>query len=48
VDVVVIATPFDVTRVIRIDKPFVRVEYELEELGEPSLTAVITDFVRQW
>jgi len=45
VDVVMIATPFDITRVMRIDKPFVRVRYELEELGEPSLTAVITDFL---
>ncbi len=45
VDVVIIATPFDITRVIRIDKPFVRVRYEVEELGEPSLTTVITDFL---
>jgi predicted GTPase len=48
VDVVMIATPFDITQVIRIDKPFVRVRYELEELDEPSLTTVITDFLRQW
>ncbi len=48
VDVVVIATPFDITEVIRIDKPFVRVRYELEELGEPSLTTAITEFSRQW
>jgi predicted GTPase len=48
VDVVMIATPFDITRVIRVDKPFVRVRYEVEELGEPSLTTVVTDFLRQW
>ena len=47
VDVVMIATPFDITRVIRIDKPFVRVRYEVEELGEPSLTTVVTDFLSQ-
>jgi len=45
VDVVMIATPFDITRVIRIDKPVVRVRYEVEELGEPSLTTVVTDFL---
>jgi Predicted GTPase len=44
-DVVVIATPFDLTRVIRIDKPVVRVRYESEELGEPSLTTVVTRFL---
>lgn len=48
VDVVMIATPFDITRVIRIDKPVVRVRYEVEELGEPSLTTVITDFLGRW
>ena len=48
VDVVMIATPFDITRVIRIDKPVVRVRYEVEELGEPSLTTVVTDFLRRW
>ncbi len=48
VDVVMIATPFDITRVIRVDKPFVRVRYEVEELGEPSLSTVVTDFLRQW
>ena len=48
VDVVMIATPFDITRVMRVDKPIVRVRYEVEELGEPSLTTVVTDFLRQW
>jgi predicted GTPase len=34
VDVVVIATPVDLARVARIDKPAVRVRYELEEVGD--------------
>ncbi len=44
-DVAVIATPFDVRRVIQVDKPMVRVTYELEETGEPSLTTIVDEFL---
>jgi predicted GTPase len=44
-DVVLIATPIDLRRVVPIDKPAVRVRYELQEIGEPDLAAVIRDFV---
>jgi predicted GTPase len=40
-DVVVIATPVDLRRIARISKPAVRVTYELEEVGEPSLKDVL-------
>lgn len=43
-DVVVIATPIDLTRVIEINKPFVRVQYELQEIGKPDLADVLKDF----
>ena len=36
-DLVVIATPIDLARVIRIDKPALRVTYEVEELTKPGL-----------
>jgi len=36
-DLVIIATPVDLRRVIRLDKPSVRVSYELEEIGRPDL-----------
>ncbi len=36
-DVVVIATPIDLRRVVSIRKPAVRVSYELEEIGRPNL-----------
>jgi predicted GTPase len=36
-DVVVIATPIDLRRVVSIRKPAVRVSYELEEIGRPHL-----------
>ncbi len=42
-DLVVIATPVDLSRIIRIDKPMLRVRYELEEMGKPDLRDVISE-----
>ena len=36
-DVIVIGTPIDLTRLIEFDKPSVRVRYELQEIGDPTL-----------
>ena len=44
-DVVIIATPIDLSRILRINKPTVRVSYNLQEIGSPNLTEVLTDFV---
>ena len=44
-DVVVIATPVDLRRVIRIEQPTCRVRYEIEEIGRPTLQEVLHDFV---
>jgi predicted GTPase len=44
-DAVVIGTPIDLSRVIRIDKPATRVHYELREIGSPNLAEVLGDFV---
>jgi predicted GTPase len=44
-DLVVIGTPVDLAKLVPLDKPSVRVRYELEELGEPSLTDVLTRFL---
>lgn len=41
-DLVVSATPIDITRVIRPNKPILRVRYELQEIGEPTLPAIIS------
>jgi len=46
-DVVVIGTPIDLRRVITIDKPTVRVNYELKVLGPVSLEQVIDDFLKR-
>ncbi len=37
VDMVVIGTPIDLTRVLKINKPSQRVRYELQEIGQPTL-----------
>ncbi len=36
-DLVLVATPIDLSLVIKADKPFLRVRYELEEIGEPTI-----------
>jgi len=45
-DVVVIGTPIDLRRIIKINKPAVRVSYELQEIGQPTLTEVLDNFVK--
>lgn len=42
-DVVIIGTPIDLSRLLNLNKPAVRVHYELEELEGPSLTDVLTE-----
>lgn len=42
VDMVVIGTPIDLTRVMKINKPSQRVRYELEEIGQPTLVEILT------
>ena len=46
-DLVVIATPIDLTRVINIDKPSLRVTYEVEELTKPGLSEVLAKFAHE-
>jgi len=46
-DVVVIGTPIDLRRVMTINKPTVRVNYELQVLGPISLEQVLEDFLQR-
>jgi predicted GTPase len=41
VDLVVIGTPIDLTRVLKINKPSQRVRYELQEIGQPTLEDIL-------
>ncbi len=43
-DLVIIATPIDLRRLVKIDKPSVRVSYELQEIGRPTLEDVLAKF----
>lgn len=44
-DSVVIGTPIDLSRVIKINKPSTRVNYDLQEIGYPDLANVLDDFL---
>ncbi len=46
-DSVVIGTPIDLARVLKINKPSVRVRYELQEIGKPDLEEVLEKFTRK-
>jgi predicted GTPase len=43
---VVIATPIDLGRILKINKPSVRVRYELQEIGKPDLREVLNTFIK--
>lgn len=40
-DTVIIATPIDLTRIIKIKKPTARVHYNLQEIGTPTLATIL-------
>ncbi len=46
-DTVVIGTPIDLRRVLKIAKPSVRVSYTLEELTKPDISAVLDEFLKR-
>ena len=43
-DLVLIATPIDLSRVIKLDQPNLRVTYEVEELTKPGLAEMLATF----
>jgi len=43
-DLIVSATPIDITRVLSARQPILRVGYELEEIGSPTLKDVLKEF----
>jgi predicted GTPase len=46
-DAVVIGTPIDLNRIVKISKPNTRVYYDLQEIGYPNLDGVLTEFVNK-
>ena len=43
VDLVIIGTPIDLTRIMKIDKPAQRVRYELQIIGQPTLEDILKE-----
>ena len=46
-DAVVIGTPIDLNRIVKIKKPNTRIGYDLQEIGMPNLTEVVDDFIKK-
>ena len=46
-DVVIIGTPIDLNRIVKIKKPSVRVRYDLQEIGKPTFPTLLDGFVRK-
>jgi len=46
-DVVAVATPIDLRRLVKVRRPMVRVRYELEEIGHPKLAEIIGDTLQR-
>jgi len=46
-DLVLVATPIDLAHLIKLNKPSLRVTYEVEDLSHPGLTEVLTRFTRE-
>jgi predicted GTPase len=45
-DLVIIGTPIDLSRVMKINKKSIRVKYELQEIGRPNLEEVLNQKIK--
>lgn len=46
-DAVVIGTPIDLNRIVKISKPNTRVHYDLQEIGKPNMADILDDFLKK-
>ncbi len=46
-DAVIAGTPIDLRRIIKANKPMVRIRYDLEIISKPSLKKLIKKFLKQ-
>jgi predicted GTPase len=46
-DLVVVATPIDLRRLIEIDKPTLRVRYDVQDVSSPGLDDIVTEWATQ-
>ncbi len=47
VDVVLLGTPIDLSRILKVNKPMVRVSYELKDMEEPTLREQVIEWLRK-
>ncbi|MBN2543185.1 GTPase [bacterium] len=47
-ELVIIGTPIDLLKLIKISKPSVRVSYDLQVIGEPNLRSIISNFIKTY
>jgi len=45
-DIVIIGTPIDLSRIIKINQKSIRVKYELQEIGKPNLEEVLSQKIK--
>jgi predicted GTPase len=45
-DIVIIGTPIDLSRIIKINKKSIRVKYELQEIGKPNLEEILSQKIK--
>ncbi|MDD5230062.1 MAG: cyclic 2,3-diphosphoglycerate synthase [Candidatus Marinimicrobia bacterium] len=45
-DSVIIGTPIDLNRIVKIKQPSTRVYYDLQEIGKPDLAEILDDFLK--
>lgn len=45
-DIVIIGTPIDLSRIVKINKKSIRVKYELQEIGRPNLEEVLNQKIK--
>jgi len=47
-DLVLVATPIDLARTIHMDKPAIRVRYDIEEVGAPAIRPLLEQFSEKY
>lgn len=45
-DIIIVGTPIDLGRLLKVNKPTVRVTYDIEEIGHPNLKDVLEKFIQ--
>ena len=46
-DAVIIGTPIDLNRIVKIKQPNTRVYYDLQEIGSPNLSEILANFIKE-